>query len=108
LSRNYLLKHVTERRQEGMRRRGRRYKQLLDEFKGKRRYPNLKEQALELALEEAMDLSQNRLRNEYIPEESVFPSSITKQQVKKEIDFLFAHPLYKVDAYKTSTCKQNT
>jgi hypothetical protein len=52
-------------------RRGRRRKQLLDDLKEKRRYCKFKEEALdrtcgELALEEAMDLSYDRLQNEYI------------------------------------------
>jgi hypothetical protein len=66
LRRNCLLKHVIEgkieERIEVKGRRGRRRKQLLDDLKEKRRYWNLKEEALyplcgELALEEATDLS---------------------------------------------------
>jgi hypothetical protein len=61
LRRNCLLKHVIEGKLEGRiemtRRRGRRRKQLLHDLKEKRRYWRLKEEALELALEEATDLS---------------------------------------------------
>jgi hypothetical protein len=51
-------------------RRETRRKELLDDFKEKNGYCKLKEEALdrplggELALEEAMDLSEDRLRNE--------------------------------------------
>jgi hypothetical protein len=53
-----------------MGRRGRRCKQLLDYVKEKRRYRNLKEEAIEwtlfgnTALKQAMDPSQDRLRKE--------------------------------------------
>jgi hypothetical protein len=50
----YLLKHVIERkiegRIEGKGRRGRRRKQLLDDFKGMRRYWKLKQDALDIPL----------------------------------------------------------
>ena len=39
--------HVTERKMDGMRKRGRRRKQLLDVLKAKRRYWNFREEALE-------------------------------------------------------------
>jgi hypothetical protein len=70
LRRNCLLKHVSEAKIERTgRRRRRRCKQLLDDFKEKRRYCKLKGEALdilggELALEEARGLSQDKLRNE--------------------------------------------
>jgi predicted nucleotidyltransferase len=38
LCRNCFLKYITERKIEGKRRRGRRYKQLLNDFKEERRY----------------------------------------------------------------------
>ena len=52
LHRNFLLKHVTEGEiegnTEGKRKRGKRRKQLLDDIKGKkRRYWNLKDEALD-------------------------------------------------------------
>jgi len=51
LRKNCLLKHVTEGNVETgievTRRRGRRHKQLLNEFKEKRRYLKLKEEALD-------------------------------------------------------------
>jgi hypothetical protein len=50
-------------------RQGRRCKQLLDDLKERRGYWKLKEEhysARELALEEAMDLSPDRLRNEWM------------------------------------------
>jgi hypothetical protein len=54
LRRNCLLKHVIEGKVEGRieatRRRGRRRKQLLDDFKEKRRYWKLKEEALDRIL----------------------------------------------------------
>jgi hypothetical protein len=54
LHRNCLLKHVIEGKLEGkiemMGRRGRRRKQLLDDLKEKRRYWNLKEEALDCIL----------------------------------------------------------
>jgi hypothetical protein len=73
LRRNCLLKHVIEGnilvdgKEEGTGRRERRRKHLLDDLKETRRYCNLKEEALsgEFALEEAMDVSQDRLRNEF-------------------------------------------
>jgi hypothetical protein len=63
---NCLLSHISEGKIIGTRRRGRRRKQLLDDLKEARRYWKLKEEpriALfgELSLEEAMDLSQDRL-----------------------------------------------
>jgi hypothetical protein len=64
--RNVVLKHTIERKIEGNRRCGRRRIQLLDDFKGKRRNWNLKEEALErtsgeLPLEGTTDLSQERI-----------------------------------------------
>jgi hypothetical protein len=61
LSRNCLLKCVTEEKIQGTERRGRRRDQLLDELKETRRYWNLKSKHLftlreELVLEEATDL----------------------------------------------------
>jgi hypothetical protein len=44
--RNCILKHAVECSTEGIRSRGRRRKQLLDDFKGKIRYWNMKEEAL--------------------------------------------------------------
>jgi hypothetical protein len=44
-----------------------------------------------LALEEDVKMSQSRLRNEYIPLESVFVCCNTKQQVDKNIEFVLAH-----------------
>jgi hypothetical protein len=63
--RSYLLKHVTEGKIEVTERRGRRCKQLLDDFKAKRRHWNLKKKHYiafygEGALEEAKHLSQER------------------------------------------------
>jgi hypothetical protein len=46
LRRNCLLKHVTEEKVEGTRRRGRRHKQLLDDLKEKRGYWKMNEVAL--------------------------------------------------------------
>jgi hypothetical protein len=65
LRRNFLLKHVIEETIEGMGRRERRRKQLLDDLR-KIRYWNLKKDALvalcgEVALEGAMDHSQGGL-----------------------------------------------
>jgi hypothetical protein len=62
LRRNCLLKHVIEGKIDGIGRRGRRYKQLLDGLKGTRRYWKLKQEALDRILwrtciEESMDLS---------------------------------------------------
>ena len=65
LRRNGLLKHVTERkiaeRTEVMRKRGRRWKQLLDDLKETGGFWQLKEEALDrcgqLGLLDAMDLS---------------------------------------------------
>jgi hypothetical protein len=55
--RNCLLKHVIEgkieEKVEGVRRRGRRCKQLLDDVKEKRRYWKLKEEALDRTLRRA-------------------------------------------------------
>jgi hypothetical protein len=65
--------HVIEGRTGETRSRGGMCKQLLDDVEEKRRYCNLKEDGLdrtlsgELALEGDMDLSQNRISNEYIP-----------------------------------------
>jgi hypothetical protein len=73
LRRNCLPKGVIERkvegRTEGTRRRGKIFMHLLNHLEEKRRYYRLKEEALEglfgeLALEEAMGLSQDRARNE--------------------------------------------
>jgi hypothetical protein len=50
LCKNCLLEHVIEGKIEGMGRRGRRRKQLLDEIKEKRRYRKLKEEALDYTL----------------------------------------------------------
>ena len=47
---NCFLKHVIEGKIEGMRRRGRRCKQPLDEVKAKRRYLSLEEEELDRAL----------------------------------------------------------
>jgi len=47
---NCFPKHVIEGKTEGMRRRGRRSKQLLDEVKAKRRYLRLEEEELDHAL----------------------------------------------------------
>jgi hypothetical protein len=63
---NYLLSHVIEGKIIGTRRRGRRRKQLLDDLKEARIYWKSKDEfrmALfgELNLEEAMDVSQDRL-----------------------------------------------
>jgi hypothetical protein len=46
---NWLLKHVTEEKVEGIRTRRRRHKQLLDALKETRRYWKLKEEALDRA-----------------------------------------------------------
>jgi predicted nucleic acid-binding Zn-ribbon protein len=59
-------KHIIEGKIRGTRRRGRRRKQLLDDIKEARRYWKLKEElriALfgDIRLEDAMDLSQDRL-----------------------------------------------
>jgi hypothetical protein len=66
LSRNCLLKHITEGKIRGTRRQERRCKQLLDDLKKARRYWKLKEEAritlfAELSMEEAMNLSEDRL-----------------------------------------------
>jgi len=45
---SYFLKHVTEGKIGGKRRRGSRCKQILDDLKEKRSYSNLKEEALTL------------------------------------------------------------
>jgi hypothetical protein len=50
LRRNCLLKHINEGKIRGTRRRGRRRKQLLDDFKEVRRYWNLKEEAQDRTL----------------------------------------------------------
>jgi hypothetical protein len=59
LSLEHVIQGKIEERLEMMGRGGRRYKQLMNDLKEKRRYWTLKEEALcgELALEEAMDLS---------------------------------------------------
>jgi hypothetical protein len=72
LSGNCLLKHVTqwkiEESIEMMRKLGRRYKQVLDDLTENLWNRKLKEEALErLALEEAMELSSDKLRNERWP-----------------------------------------
>ena len=63
--RNFVLKHIIEGKIEG-KRCGRRRMQLLDDFKGKRKNYNLKEEALdrtsgELPLTGATDLTQERI-----------------------------------------------
>jgi len=45
LHRNCLLKHIIEGKIEGTGRRGRRRKEILDDFREKKRYWNLKEEA---------------------------------------------------------------
>jgi hypothetical protein len=67
--RNSLLKHVTEGKIQVKEKRGRRCKQLLDDVKETRRYRKLKEETLdrfyeELVVEEAVDMSQDRLRGD--------------------------------------------
>jgi hypothetical protein len=61
LHRNCLLKHVIEGKLDGRieatGRRKRRRKQLLDGLKERRGYWKLKEETLELAFEEAVDMS---------------------------------------------------
>jgi hypothetical protein len=57
---------------EVARRRGRRHKKLLDDLKDERGYSHLKEEALialcgETVLEEAFDLSSDRILNEMTP-----------------------------------------
>lgn len=47
---NFLLNHVIEGKIEGPGIQGRSHKQLLDDLTGKRRYVNLKEEALDLTL----------------------------------------------------------
>jgi hypothetical protein len=68
LHRNCLLSHIVEGNIIGTRRQGRRCKQLLDDLKEARRYWKLKEEAQDrtlrrthVSLEEAIDLSQDRL-----------------------------------------------
>jgi hypothetical protein len=63
LCKNRILKVVIERKMEETGRRGRRSKQPLDDLTETKRYCKLKEEALcgELALEESMDLSYDRL-----------------------------------------------
>jgi hypothetical protein len=66
---NSLLKHVTEGKIQVREKRGRRCKQLLDDVKEKRRYWKLKEEAQdrfydELAVEEGVDISQERLSDD--------------------------------------------
>jgi hypothetical protein len=66
LCRKGLLKHIIERKTEGMRRREGRRKQLLNNLKQKRRYWYLKKElqiALsgEISLERAMELLQDRI-----------------------------------------------
>jgi hypothetical protein len=68
LRRNCLLKHVIEGCVQGKKIRGRRLKQLLEDVKERKNCWNLKEEAFNgilwktLALEEAMDLSQDKIR----------------------------------------------
>ena len=61
LRRNCLLQRVTEGKIQGgievTGRQGRRRRKLLDDLKERRGYSHLKEEDLELALEEALDLS---------------------------------------------------
>jgi len=69
LGRNCLLKRVTEGKIEELRRRGRWLKQSLDDHNEKKRFLNLREEPLYLSLwttllQESMDLSQDKLRNE--------------------------------------------
>jgi hypothetical protein len=69
LHRNFLVKHVIEAKIEVTRRRERIRKQLLDEFKEKRGYCELKEEALNgsqrsARMEQGVDLSQERLCSE--------------------------------------------
>jgi hypothetical protein len=66
LCRNCFLSHIIEGKIIGTRRRGKRCKQLLDDLKKARRYWKSKEEAQDctlwkLSLEEATDLSQDRL-----------------------------------------------
>ena len=69
LRRYCLLKQVMEGKIKGemevARRRGRRRKKLLDDLKDRRGYSYLKEEALDrIVLEEALDLSSDRIMNE--------------------------------------------
>ena len=74
LRRNCLLKQVIEGKIKGEMevtwRRGRRRKKLLDDLKERRGYSHLKEEALVrtggIVLEEALDLSSDRILNEWI------------------------------------------
>jgi len=75
LRRNCLLKQVIERKIKGemevARRRGRRRKKVLDDLKDRRGYSHLKEEACialhgGTVLEEALDLSSDRILNEWI------------------------------------------
>jgi hypothetical protein len=61
LCRNCHLKHIIQGKTQGTRRRGRRFKQLLDDLKEMRSYWNLKKEALsgKLALEKAANLSED-------------------------------------------------
>jgi hypothetical protein len=64
LHRNWLIKPVIEEKLEGMKRRARRRKQLLDDLKEKTRYWNLKEEKLDRTLwKDAINLPQDRLRS---------------------------------------------
>jgi hypothetical protein len=54
LHRNCLLTHITEGKAEGMGRRERRCKRLLDDLKQMRRYWNLKEEALDRTVENSL------------------------------------------------------
>jgi hypothetical protein len=69
LHRNCLLKHVIEGNTGGMKRQGRRRKQLLDACKEKSTHESERESirshSRELTLEQAMDLVQHRLCNEH-------------------------------------------
>jgi hypothetical protein len=67
LRRNCLIRDVTEGKEKGKMevtgRRGRKYKQLLDDLKKNKKILEL-EMSGGLALEEVVDMSQDRLRNE--------------------------------------------
>jgi hypothetical protein len=69
LHRNCLLKYVFEKTTEGTGKPGRRGRQLVDNMQEKKRYCNLNDEALyvlcgKFGLGEAVDLSQDRIRNE--------------------------------------------
>jgi hypothetical protein len=70
---NYVLEAKMEEKTEGTRRRGTRSKQILDDLKDKKKYCNLKDEARdrtsgEIALEDVMDFSQDRLSNKRMKE----------------------------------------